>query len=422
LIGIIMIFLLQMFVILAACRLCGWLVRRWLHQPQVIGEMIAGVILGPSLLGALAPELHGFLFPPESKPLLYAVAQVGIAIYMFLVGLDFRSEDFKSHAPAAAAISVSGILVPFIVAIFVTPWLLGIPDLFRAGVSQFNATLFLGAAIAITAFPVLARIIHDRGLAGTLIATQALSAAAIGDAVAWCVVAVVLASLGAGAAIAWIAIAGGLAFAAVLLLLGPKLFAPLGRFAERQHEAGEPLSPTVLAVSLMLCMASAYVSEVIGLHAVFGAFLIGAAMPRGIYAQRVRQLLEPFTLVFLLPVFFTYSGLNTQLFMVNTPQLLLIAGVILAASIFAKFIACWLAALAAGQGNRNALALGALMNARGLTELIIVNIGLSAGIIGAPLFSMLVLMAIVTTLMASPLFEWVYGRAARARGEIPPIA
>jgi Kef-type K+ transport system membrane component KefB len=417
-----MIFLLQMFVILAACRLCGWVVRRWFHQPQVIGEMIAGVILGPSLLGAFAPELHQFLFPDASKPLLFSVAQVGIAIYMFLVGLDFRSDDFRSHAPAAVAVSVSGIIVPFLVAIFAAPLLLQVPDLFREGVSRFNATLFLGAAIAITAFPVLARIIHDRGLTGTTLATQALSAAAIGDAVAWCVVAVVLASLGAGAGVAWLAIAGGMVFAAVLLLLGPKLFAPLGRIEERQHEAGQPLSPTVLAVSLMLCMLSAWISESIGLHAVFGAFLIGAAMPRGLYAQRVRQLLEPFTLVFLLPVFFTYSGLNTQLSMVNTPQLLLITALILVASIFAKFIACWLAALAAGQGNRSALALGALMNARGLTELIIVNIGLSAGIIGPPLFSMLVLMAIVTTLMASPLFEWVYGRAARARGELPPIS
>jgi len=417
-----MIFFLQMFVILAACRLCGWVVRRFLHQPQVIGEMIAGVILGPSLLGGLTPDLQRFLFPPESKPLLYAVAQTGIALYMFLVGLDFRSDDFRAHAKGAVAVSVSGIVVPFLVAVLATPWLMSVPDLFVGGVSRFNATLFLGAAIAITAFPVLARIIHDRGLEGTLIATQALSAAAIGDGVAWCVVAVVLASLGAGAGVVVLAIAGGLTLAAVLILLGPKLFAPLGRLAQQQHEAGQPLSPTVLAVSLMLCTLSAYVSDVIGLHAVFGAFLIGTAMPRGVFAQRIRALLEPFTLVFLLPVFFTYSGLNTRLALVNTPQLLLIAGAILAASIFAKFIACWLAALAAGQGNARALALGALMNARGLTELIIVNIGLQAGIIGPALFSMLVLMAIVTTLMASPLFELVYGRAARARGEIGALS
>jgi len=411
-----------MFVILAACRLCGWLVRRWLHQPQVIGEMIAGVILGPSLLGSLAPDVQQFLFPADSKPLLYAVAQTGIALYMFLVGLDFRSDDFRSNAPSAVAVSLSGIAVPFVVAIVATPMLMEVPGLFGAGVSQFNATMFLGAAIAITAFPVLARIIHDRGLAGTLIATQALSAAAIGDAIAWCVVAVVLASLGAGANVVMLAVGGGLLLAIVLILLGPKLFAPLGRMAERQHEAGQPLSPTVLAVSLMLCTLSAYISDVIGLHAVFGAFLIGTAMPRGIYAQRIRQLLEPFTLVFLLPVFFTYSGLNTRLTMVNTSELVCIALAILAASIFAKFVACWAAALLAGQGNRKALALGALMNARGLTELIIVNIGLQAGIIGPALFSMLVLMAIVTTLMASPLFELVYGRQARRSGEIGAVS
>jgi Kef-type K+ transport system membrane component KefB len=357
-----MIFFLQMFVILAACRVCGWAVRRFLRQPQVIGEMVAGVILGPSLLGSLSPELQQYLFPAESKPVLHVVAQTGIALYMFLVGLDFRSGEFKSNAPAAVAVSVSGTVVPFIVAVLATPWLLEVPGLFAPGVSRFNATLFLGAAIAITAFPVLARIIHDRGLSGTVLATQALAAAAIGDAVAWCVVAVVLASIGAGAGI-----------------------------------------------------------DVIGLHAVFGAFLIGTAMPRGIFAQRLRQLLEPFTLVFLLPVFFTYSGLNTQLAKVNTLELLWIAAAVLAASIFAKLFACWAAARMAGQDNRSALGLGALMNARGLTELIIVNIGLQAGIIAPALFSMLVLMAIVTTLMASPLFELFYGRHARRRGEIPAL-
>jgi Kef-type K+ transport system membrane component KefB len=415
-------FFLQMFVILATCRLAGWLVRRFLGQPQVIGEMIAGVVLGPSLLGALAPAAQHFLFPAESKPVLYVVAQLGISLYMFLVGLDFRSDEFRSHARGAVSVSLTGIVVPFIVAILATPWLLDIPGLFTAGVSTFNATLFLGAAIAITALPVLARIIHDRGLAGSSIATLCLSAAAIGDAVAWCVVAVVLASLGAGSGVAILAIGGGAALVAVLVFLGPRLFAPLGRLAEREHAAGQPLSPTVLAAALMLCTLSAWTSEAVGLHAVFGAFLIGTAMPRGVFAGRVRALLEPFTLVFLLPVFFAYSGLHTQLAIVDSPLLLGIAVAVLAASIFSKFVACWLAALATGQSNRSALGIGALMNARGLTELIIINIGLAAGIIGPALFSILVLMAIVTTLMASPLFELVYGRGARARGELQPLS
>jgi Kef-type K+ transport system membrane component KefB len=415
------VFFLQMFVILATCRLFGWLVRRWLRQPQVIGEMIAGVVLGPSLLGLVAPEIQAYLFPPESKAVLYVVAQLGIGLYMFLVGLDFRSDDFKANAPSAVAVSISGIVVPFLVAIIGTPFLLSVPGLFAAGVSQFNATLFLGAAIAITAFPVLARIIQERGLAGSLIGTLSLSAAAIGDAIAWCVLAVVLASLGAGPKIAVIAIVGGLTLSAVMIFLGPRLFAPLGRLAEREHASGQPLSSTVLVAALMLFTLSAWFADFIGLHAVFGGFLIGTAMPRGVFAERLKALLEPFALVFLLPVFFTYSGLNTQLTMVNSPSLLTIALGILVASIFAKFVACWAAARLSGQGHRSALGIGALMNARGLTELIILNIGLQAGIIGPALFSMLVLMAIVTTLMASPLFEAVYGRDARARGELVPL-
>jgi Kef-type K+ transport system membrane component KefB len=416
-----LIFFLQMFAILATCRFCGWVVRRWLRQPQVIGEMIAGVLLGPSLLGALAPALQQFLFPPESRPMLGVVSQLGIAIYMFLVGLDFRSADFKSNVRGAVAVSLTGILVPFLVAIIATPLLLGVPGLFIHHVSRFDATLFLGAAIAITAFPVLARIIHDRNLTGSSIATLTLAAAAIGDAIAWCVVAVVLASLGAGTGVAVLAIVGGAVLAAVLILAGPKLFAPLGRMAEREHAAGRSLSPAVLAAALMACTLAAYVSDAIGLHAVFGAFLIGTAMPRGVFAERLHGLLEPFTVVFLLPVFFTFSGLNTHLTLVSSAELAWIALGILAASIFAKFVACWGAALATGQDNPHALGIGALMNARGLTELIIINIGLQAGIIGPALFSILVLMAIVTTLMASPLFELVYGRRARARGELPPL-
>jgi len=416
-----MILLLQIAVILATCRLFGWMVQKWLRQPPVIGEMIAGVALGPSLLGLLAPQFQQALFPPESKPILYVVSQLGIGLYMFLVGLEFRSEDFRTHARGAVAVAITGIVVPFLVAIAATPLLLGVPGLFSANVSPFNATLFLGAAIAITAFPVLARIIHERGLGDSLIATLSLSAAAIGDAIAWCVVAVVLASLGAGPQVAALAIVGGITLSAILIFLGPRLFAPLGRLAEKERVAGEGMSTTLLAAALVLFAFSAWTADVIGLHAVFGGFLIGTAMPRGVFAERIKQRLEPFTLAFLLPLFFAYSGLNTQLTIVNTPGLFAIALGVLAASIFSKFIACWAAARLSGQENRSALGIGALMNARGLTELIILNIGLSAGIIGPALFSMMVFMAIVTTLMASPLFEAVYGRAARARGELPPL-
>jgi len=310
---------------------------------------------------------------------------------------------------------------PFLIAVIGTPWLMTVPGLFAESATRFDATLFMGAAIAITAFPMLARIIHERGLSHTSLGTLSLSAGAIDDAAAWCVLALVLASFGAGPAVAITAIVGGMVFAAFMLLVAPKLLKPLGRMAEREQALGQAISPSLLSIALMLFMLCAYTADAIGLHAVFGGFLLGTVMPRGALAENLRRLLEPFTVVLLLPMFFTYSGLNTQLAMVNNVELLLIGCVILAASILAKFGACWAAARLSGQDNSTALGIGALMNARGLMELIIINIGLQAGVIGPALFSMLVLMAIVTTLMASPLFEYVYGRDARARGELDAL-
>jgi Kef-type K+ transport system membrane component KefB len=414
-------FFLQMFVILAACRLAGWLGKKYLKQPQVVCEMIAGVVLGPSLLGLAWPDLQKFIFPTETKGVLYVGAQFGVGLYMFLVGLGFRTDHFKSNFHRAASVSISGMVAPFLIALIGTPWLMTVPGLFSPSATRFDATLFMGAAIAITAFPMLARIIHERGLSHTALGTLSLSAGAIDDAAAWCVLAIVLASFGAGKGIAITAIGGGIVFAVVMIVLMPRVIAPLGRIAESDQTLGRPLSSTVLAITLMLFMLSAFVADSIGLHAVFGGFLLGTVVPRGALAGNLRRLLEPFTVVLLLPMFFTYSGLNTQLTMVNSVELLLIAAAVLAASILAKFGACWAAARLTGQDNRTALGIGALMNSRGLMELIIINIGLQAGVIGPALFSMLVLMAIATTLMASPLFEFVYGREARANGELDAL-
>src|SRR5688572_10770336 len=203
-----------------------------------------------------------------------------------------------------------------------------------------------------------------------------------------------------------------------MIFVMPRILAPLARWSEREAAAGKPLNSTIFAIVMTLFMLSAFTADVIGLHAVFGGFLLGCVMPRGVLADQMKKQLEPFTVIVLLPMFFTYSGLNTQLTLVADPSLLLIALAVLACSVFAKFGACWAAARISGQDNRTALGIGALMNARGLMELIILNIGLQSGVIGPALFSMLVLMAIVTTLMASPLFERVYGREARASGEL----
>jgi Kef-type K+ transport system membrane component KefB len=403
-----------MFVIIGTCRVVGWLAKRFLGQPQVVGEMIAGVVLGPSLLGLLMPDVQRFLFPTESKPILFVGAQMGVGLYMFLVGLGFQGSHFKANGKSAAAVSFSGMAAPFLVALLITPWLMSLPGLFTEKVTAMQATLFMGAAISITAFPMLARIIHERGLSGTPLGTLSLSAGAIDDAGAWTVLAIVLASFGDGAGVAIKAIVGGISFVVFMLTLGPRLLAPLGRWAEREGR----ITPTLLAIVLMLFMLAAWAMDAIGIHAVFGGFVLGAVMPRGFLADELKRQLEPFTVVLLLPMFFTFSGLNTQLTMVNSLSLLAVAAAILGASVLAKGGACWAAARLTGQENRTAMAIGALMNARGLMELIIINIGLQRGIIGPALFSMLVLMAIVTTLMASPLFELVYGRNARARGEL----
>jgi Kef-type K+ transport system membrane component KefB len=411
------VFFLQMFVILATCRLVGWIGQKYFHQPQVVGEMIAGVILGPSLFGLLLPELQKSLFPAEMKGILYVGAQLGVGMYMFLVGLGFRGDHFKSNLKSAAAVSISGMTAPFLVAIAITPWLMSVPGLFSEKATTFNATLFMGACIAITAFPMLARIIHERGLSQTKLGTLSLSAGAIDDAGAWCVLALVLASFGAGPELAIKTIAGGVAFATFMILVAPKLLAPLARAAEKY----ETLPPTLFALVLMAFMLCAFTADAIGLHAVFGGFLLGAVMPRGKLTRELKRQLEPFVVIVLIPIFFTYSGLNTQLTMVNNIELLAIAAVILIGSIAAKGIACWGAARLCGADNRTAMGIGALMNARGLMELIIINIGLQAGVIGTALFSIMVLMAVITTLMASPLFEAVYGKRARETGELGAI-
>jgi Kef-type K+ transport system membrane component KefB len=272
----------------------------------------------------------------------------------------------------------------------------------------------MGACIALTAFPMLARIINERGLANSSLGTLSLTAGAFDDAASWCVLAIVLATFGAGPGVAVIAIVGGVGYAAFMLLFGRRLLAPLGRAVEAKGE----MSTTILAVTLMLFCLSAFFMDAIGIHAVFGGFLLGVVMPRGLFVQELKKKLEPMTVILLLPMFFTFSGLNTRLDMVNSPSLLLIALGILAVSILAKFGACWAAARLSGEDNRTALGIGALMNSRGLMELIIINIGLQKGVIGPTLFSMMVLMAIVTTMMASPLFEIVYGRKARQSGEL----
>jgi Kef-type K+ transport system membrane component KefB len=406
-------FFLQMFVILAVCRLVGLAARR-IGQPQVVGEMVAGVLLGPSLFGLLAPDVQALIFPKDSLKVLFVVAQFGIGLYMFLVGVEFKTDLFRRRVGGALSVSLAGMLTPFVLGAALALWLVRMPGFFSEQATALEAMLFLAAAMSITAFPMLARIIYERGLTGTALGTLTLAAGSIDDAAAWCVLAIVLASFGGGAWVAVKAIAGGILYTVVVLTVGRRLLQPLETSVRR---AGR-LTPTGLAIVLMLFLLAGWVTDAIGIHAVFGGFLLGVAMPRGQLTQELTRQLEPFAVVFLLPMFFTFSGLNTRLDMVNNLQLLLIAAAVLLAACLGKGVACWGASRWNGEDHRTAMAVGTLMNARGLMELLILNIGLQYGIVQPALFSVMVLMAVVTTLMASPVFEWVYGRHARTVGEL----
>lgn len=405
----------QLIVILVAAQLFGYLAK-FIGQPRVVGEMIAGVVLGPSLFGLLMPELQKSIFIPDTMPILYIGAQIGVGLYMFLVGLEFNTQLFRQQARSAIGVSLAGMIVPFIVGALLCLWLLEQPGLFAPNISYANAALFMGAAIAITAFPMLARIIYERKLTGTALGTLALAAGAIDDAAAWIVLAVVLASFGGGSILAIKAAIGGALYATFMLTKARSWLQPL---ADKVQTSGVLSMPQLLLV-LLLWAISASTMEWVGLHAVFGGFLLGIAMPRGKLAELLSARLTKITVFLLLPMFFTYSGLKTQLDVLSSWAVLSTALLILAASIFAKFFACWAAARIGGADNRTAMAVGALMNARGLMELIIINIALSYGVIQQGLFSIMVLMAIVTTLMATPLFQLVYGRHMQKPGSEPP--
>ena len=410
------LFFLQLAVILAACRIVGIIFKR-LGQSQVVSEMITGVLLGPSLLGWVSPEFSAYLFPPESKPILFSVCQLGLVLYMFLIGVEFNVDLIKSRIRSAASVSLAGILVPFALGGLIAFYLASDTNLFSQKTTQTQAMLFMGAAMSITAFPMLARIIFEQGLTKTSIGTLTLAAGAVDDAVAWCVLAVVLASFQNDFSLAVYAIGGGITFAIVTLTIIKRLLLPLGRLVEA---AGE-MSQSTLVLVLMLAMLGAWFTDLIQIYAVFGAFIMGTAMPRGKFASELHRMIYPLTTALLLPVFFIYSGLNTKIGLVNTPYLWALTGIILVAAIIGKGGACYAAARLSGEKHRDAMAVGTLMNARGLMELIILNIGLQRGIIEPALFTIMVLMAVITTLMTTPIFERIYGSKSEREKNQKPI-
>ncbi|MEO3705431.1 cation:proton antiporter [Trichormus azollae] len=396
--------LVEVLIVIGLSRLVG-LAFKSIKQPLVIGEIVAGIMLGPSLFGLIAPHAAATLFPPETIPFLNVLSQVGLIFFMFLIGLELNSKYLSGNLQVAVLTSNVSIVVPFSLTTILS--LLLYPLVSNGTVSFTAFTLFLGAAMSITAFPVLARIITENNLQGTRLGTLALTCAAVDDVTAWCLLALAIA----------VARHGSIDRQAILTIIASLLYIGfmftvgrwfLKRLITHYRRAGR-LSQFVLALIYMGVVASALITELIGIHLIFGAFLLGAAMPKD--AELVRELAiktEDFVLIFLLPVFFAYSGLKTQISLLNRPELWLLCALILGVAIAGKYIGTYVAARVSGINKREASALGWLMNTRGLTELIVLNIGLELGVISPLLFTMLVIMALVTTFMTSPLLEWTY--------------
>jgi len=396
---------LQLFVVIAVSYAVGWIFTRC-GQPAVVGEMMAGVLLGPSIFGLLAPKAFQFVFAPSSLGALRLFSQIGVCLFMFAVGMEMDMAELRRKAHTAVAVSHSSIVVPYFFGVLLAVFLYG--RLAEPGASFTGFALFMGISMSITAFPVLVRILQDRGIFKTSLGSTAAACAAVGDVTAWGVLAFVV-------AIARATSVGGAAFslglvlvfiALMLFIIKPRLPSWLGQPA---LERPDP-SKAVLAAVIGVVLVSALSTQLIGIHALFGAFLAGIVMPTaGGFRDKLVVRVENLSAVLLLPVFFAFTGLRTQIGLLNSAQDWVICLIIIGVATAGKLGGSALAARLTGMKWRESLQLGALMNTRGLMELIALNIGYDMGILSQRIFTMLVIMALVTTIMTGPLFT-LFGR------------
>lgn len=408
--------LLQFIVIIVATRLVGSLFAR-LGQPPVIGEITAGILLGPSLFGWVWPEGAHFIFPQESLGILQLISQIGVCVFMFVVGLELDPAHLRQKARVAMVVSNVGIVVPFLLGVSVA--LLLHPVFAASGSSVVTFALFMGTAMSITAFPVLVRILKDRGIAKTPLGSLAIACAAVDDASAWAMLAVVVA-IARAAGFASTAFSLGLTvlfIVIMLLVVRPRLPRWFG-------VDGLETAPgrDVVAAALIFMTVSALLTEVVGIHALFGAFLAGVIMPPAkVFRDGLTLQLENFSGVFLLPLFFAFSGLRTQVGLLNDLTSWLVCAGIIAVAMLGKLGGCMLAARFMGMNWNESFSLGALMNTRGLVELIALNIGYDLGILPPQIFTMMVIMALATTFMAGPLLN-LAGGSKRFNSAAGPVA
>ena len=390
------ILLIQIIAIILIARIFGWLFRK-IGQPSVIGEMIAGIVLGPSLFGLYFPEYAAMLFPLESLGNLHFLSQIGLILFMFVIGMELDLKSLKNKANDAVVISHASIIFPFTLGIALSYYIYN--EFAPEGVEFLSFALFLGISMSITAFPVLARIVQERGIHKTKLGTIVITCAAADDITAWCILAAVIAIVKAGSVTssAYVII---LAILYVLLMI--KIVRPfLKRISDLKSH--ENLSKSVVAIFFITLIVSSFLSEVIGIHALFGAFMAGAIMPdNGRFRNLIINKVEDFAVILLLPLFFVFTGLRTQLGLLDDPYQWKITVIIIVVAVIGKFLGSALAAKFVGQNWRDSLTIGALMNTRGLMELVVLNIGYDLGVLSAEIFTMMVIMALVTTFMTGP--------------------
>lgn len=414
------ILLAQIITIIFVARFFGWICKK-IGQPSVIGEIIAGIVLGPSLIGLYFPEFSSALFPVQSLGNLQFLSQIGLIFFMFVIGMELDLKVLKNKAHEAVVISHASIVFPFALGMGLAYFI------YQAyapqGVQFLSFGLFLGIAMSITAFPVLARIVQERGLHKTRLGTIVITCAAADDITAWCLLAAVIAIVKAGSFVSALYI---IALAAAYVLIMIKVVRPFLRRVGDLHSTRENLSKPIVAIFFLVLILSAYATEVIGIHALFGAFMAGAIMPensrfRSIFIEKV----EDVSLVLLLPLFFVFTGLRTEIGLLNDPVLWKTTGMIILVAVIGKFVGSALAAKFVGQNWKDSLTIGALMNTRGLMELVVLNIGYDLGVLTPEIFAMMVIMALVTTFMTGPSLDfinWIFkSKSVEVQQEISDI-
>ena len=396
------ILLAQIVTIIIVARFFGWMFRK-IGQPSVIGEIIAGIVLGPSLVGMYFPEFSNALFPVASLGNLQFLSQIGLILFMFVIGMELDLKVLKNKANEALVISHASIIIPFALGIGLSYFIY-----YRfapVGVEFLSFSLFMGIAMSITAFPVLARIVQERGIHKTRIGTIVITCAATDDITAWCILAAVIAIVKAGSFVSSLYIIG-LAFAYVLMMIF--VVKPFLKRIGDLYSTKNKLNKPVVAIFFLTLILSSYTTEIIGIHALFGAFMTGAIMPdiakfRAIFINKV----EDVSVILLLPLFFVFTGLRTQIGLINDPYLWKVTGFIILVAVVGKFLGSALAAKFVGQNWHDSLTIGALMNTRGLMELVVLNIGYDLGVLTSEVFTMMVIMALVTTFMTGPALDLI---------------